>query len=131
MELAKKKLVVSRRRIGQIMKEEGLVSSYTVAQYKPHMDKSNESRVENVVSRILLDQPQYHVVVSDLTYVRVGINWHYICVLADLFNREIIGYSAGKNKDAELASKAFSRVNVNLEKIRIFHTDWGNEFKNK
>lgn len=53
MELAKKKLVVSRRRIGQIMNEEGLVSSYTVAQYKPHMDKSNESRVENVVSRSL------------------------------------------------------------------------------
>ena len=48
-----------------------------------------------------------------------------------LFNREIIGYSAGRNKDAALVSKAFSRVNVNLDKIQIFHTDRGNEFKNK
>ncbi|MCC3381083.1 IS3 family transposase, partial [Paenibacillus farraposensis] len=28
--------VVSRRRIGRIMKEQGLASTYTVAQYKPH-----------------------------------------------------------------------------------------------
>ena len=30
-----------------------------------------------------------------------------------------------------LASKAFSRVNISLEKIHIFHTDRGNEFNNK
>lgn len=49
----------------------------------------------------------------------------------DLFNREIIGYSAGRNKDAILVSKAFSKVKVNLNHIKIFHTDRGNEFKNK
>ena len=88
-------------------------------------------KVLNIVNRDFSDQPQYNVVVSNLTYVRVGNSWNYICVLVDLFNREIIGYSAGKNKDALLVSKAFSRVNVNLEKIQIFHTDRGNEFKNK
>lgn len=130
-ELAKKNIKVSRRKIGKIMKQEGLVSSYTVAQYKPHVDNCNESKTENIIKRKFNNQPQYNVVVSDLTYVRVGMNWHYICVLVDLFNREIIGYSAGKNKDAPLVSKAFSRVNVNLENIQIFHTDRGNEFKNR
>ncbi len=28
--------IVSRRRIGRIMRENGLVSTYTIAQYKPH-----------------------------------------------------------------------------------------------
>jgi len=51
--------------------------------------------------------------------------------LIELFNREIIGYSAGKNKDATLVGKAFSSVQINLEKISIFHTDRGNEFKNQ
>lgn len=68
---------------------------------------------------------------SFLTYVSVGNGWSYICVLADLFNREIIGYSAEKNKNAVLVSKAFSRVETTLEKIQIFHTDRGNEFKNR
>jgi len=45
-------------------------------------------------------------VVSDLTYVIVGMNWHYICVLVDLFNREIIGYSAGRRKTATLVKQA-------------------------
>lgn len=69
--------------------------------------------------------------VSDLTYVRVGMSWNYICVLIDLFNREIIGYSAGRNKDASLVTKAFTSVNTNLNNIQVFHTDRGNEFKNK
>jgi putative transposase len=59
------------------------------------------------------------------------MNWHYICVLVDLFNRELVGYSAGRNKDAQLVTKAFTRVNTNLNNIGIFHTDRGNEFKNK
>ena len=130
-ELAKKDLKVSRRRICRIMRQEGLVSNYTVAQFKPHIDKCNESKVKNLVKREFNNQPEYNVVVSDLTYVRVGTNWNYICVLVDLFNREIIGYSAGRNKDAALVSQAFASVNVDLKKINVFHTDRGNEFKNK
>ena len=51
VELFKKGYTVSLRRIGRITKQEGLVSSYTVAQYKPHIDKCNESKVENIVNR--------------------------------------------------------------------------------
>ena len=118
---------VSRRKIGRIMKQEGLVSKYTVAQFKPHVDKCNESKIANVVNREFDNQPQYNVVVSDLTYVRVGNSWNYICVLIDLFNREIIGYSAGRNKDAALVYRAFARVNTNLSNIKIFHTDYAEE----
>ena len=122
---------VSRRRIGRIMKQEGLVSNYTVAQFKPHPAKFNQDKVENIVNRNFDKQPYLNVVVSDLTYVRVGHRWHYLCVLIDLFNREIIGYSSGPNKDAELVKKAFCTVKTNLSQIKIFHTDRGNEFKNQ
>lgn len=131
VELAKRDYYISRRRIGRIMNQEGLVSNYTVAQYKPHASKCNESNVANLVNRKFDDQPHLNVVVSDLTYVRVGLSWHYICVLIDLFNREIIGFSAGKNKDANLVAKAFASVKTNLSNIQVFHTDRGNEFKNQ
>lgn len=122
---------VSRRRIGRIMKLQHFVSKYTVTRFKPHVDKCNEAKVANLVKRQFQDQSHLNVVVSDLTYVRVGNQWNYICVLVDLFNREIIGYSAGRNKDAELVKKAFASVKTNLENIKIFHTDRGNEFKNQ
>ena len=51
VELRKKGLQVSRRRIARIMRQESLVSNYTTAQFKPHVDKCNESKVENVVKR--------------------------------------------------------------------------------
>ena len=68
---------------------------------------------------------------SDLTYVRVGNRWNYICILVDLYNREIIGYSSGERKDAELVHRAFASVSGNLNNIKVFHTARGNEFKNQ
>lgn len=130
-ELEARNITASRRRIGRIMKQEGLVSSYTTAQFHPQKDTCNESKIENVVDRQFSDQPFRNVVVSDLTYVRVGMSWNYICVLVDLFNREIIGFSAGRNKTSDLVKRAFQSVKDSLKGIQIFHTDRGNEFKNK
>ncbi len=96
-ELKKLGIVSSRRRIGRIMKENGLVSKYTVAQFKPHVDKCNESKVKNVLNREFDQQKELTVVVSDLTYVRVENRWHYICLFVDLYNREIVGHSACPN----------------------------------
>lgn len=122
---------VSRRRIGRIMKQEGLVSNYTTAQFKPQKDICNESKTQNILGRQFHGQGYRDVVISDLTYVRVGACWNYICVLVDLYNREIIGYSVGEDKTAELVKAAFQSVEGSLEDIRRFHTDRGNEFKNQ
>ncbi len=130
-ELEKSGKQVSRRRIGRIMKEQGLVSKYTIAQFKPHKTGCNESPVGNTLNRQFHQEKELKVVVSDLTYVRVQQKWHYICVLVDLYNREIIGYSSGPNKDARLVYRAFSTVKSDLSSLELFHTDRGNEFKNK
>lgn len=70
------------------------------------------------------------VIVSDSTYVNVAGKWNYICLMLDLYNREIVGYAAGKHKDADLVRKAITTIKQDLNKIEIFHTDRGNEFKN-
>ncbi len=131
VELKKRGLIVSRRRIGRIMQEQGLVSRYTVAQFKPHVKSCNESEQKNELNRKFNQEEEMTVVVSDLTYVRVNQKWHYICVFVDLFNREIVGYSTGPNKDAFLVYRALASIKVDLRRIKMFHTDRGNEFKNK
>jgi len=128
--LAKQGKILSRRRIGRIMRENGLVSSYTVAKYKVHKTTCNEEKIENVIDRSFNDRANLEVVVSDLTYVRVNGKWNYVCLMLDLFNREIVGYSAGPNKDARLVYEAFASIKHDLSKVDIFHTDRGNEFKN-
>jgi len=53
--------------------------------------------------------PHTHLA-SDLTYVRVLSAWHYICLLVDLANREIVGHAAGARKGAKLVKSAFATV---------------------
>jgi transposase InsO family protein len=106
-ELLKKEYQVSRRRISRIMQKYGLVSQYTVKQFKVHRAKCNEDIIKNEVKRKFDNRSEKEVVVSDLTYVNVQGKWHYICLLIDLYNREIIGHSAGPRKDINLVLKAW------------------------
>ncbi|WP_101910391.1 DDE-type integrase/transposase/recombinase [Marasmitruncus massiliensis] len=85
----------------------------------------------NLLNRQFNEHPEYATVVSDLTYVRVNYKWNYICLLVDLFNLEIIGYSTGAHKNAELVFDAFATVHTDLDRIQIFHTDRGSEFNNE
>jgi len=130
-ELAKEGICASRRRIGRIMKEQGLVSNYTVKVFKPQKTEPNEAKTGNRLNRQFDNQPHRKVVVSDLTYVRVVHTWNYVCTLVDLFNREIIGVSAGRQKTADLVKEAFASVKGDLSQIEIFHTDQGSEFNNQ
>ena len=131
IELAKIGLILSRQKIRKIMIKNALVSSYTVLQYKPTKSTSNEQKIENILSRDFDDRDLHEVVVSDLTYVNVSGKWNYICILIDLFNREIIGQSCGAHKNADLVKQAFYNANIPLNKIQLFHTDRGKEFDNQ
>ena len=73
VELKKQNWIVSRRRIGRIMKQLGLVSNYTVAQYKPYKQSSNEAPTRNELQRQFNQEEALSVVVSDLTYVRLTV----------------------------------------------------------
>ncbi|QTB29304.1 IS3 family transposase [Lysinibacillus sphaericus] len=106
---------VSRRRIGRLMKGLGLVSNYTVAQYKLHNSTCNEAPIKNEL------QGQFEQV-EPLAVIVINIcpcKWHYVCIFVDLFNREIIGRSAGANKTAELVYQALVSIRGNLNDIQM------------
>ncbi|MCP4053325.1 MAG: IS3 family transposase [Mesoflavibacter sp.] len=124
-------IIASRRRIRRIMQKYGLESAYTKKKYKKEKTTCNEEKKANIVDRDFSRDKQLEVVVSDLTYVKVGGKWNYVCIILDLHNREIIGSSSGIHKSANLVMKAFSSIGTPLYKIQIFHTDRGNEFKNE
>jgi putative transposase len=58
------------------------------------------------------------------------IRWNYICLFVDVFNRQIVGHSVGRKKNAELVYRALAGIKVNLKRIKIFHSDRGSEFNN-
>ncbi len=130
VELKKLGMIASRRRISRIMGEHGLHSAYTISRYKNHKAETNAAVIPNMLNRQFHGRREYEAVVSDLTYIRVNYKWNYTCLLVDLFNREIIGYSAGPRKDSHLVMDAFASVQADLRKVQMFHTDRGGEYNN-
>lgn len=123
-------VTVSRRRACRIMRENGPVGAYGRKRFKVHPGAVNEADVPNVVARGFGGRaPRTHIC-SDLTYVRVGASWNYVCLLVDLYNREIVGHSAGPRKDARLVKSAFATLSFPISDIEVFHTDRGSEFDN-
>lgn len=124
-------LIVSRRRIRRVMLKFNFVSSYTTLKFKPLAASKNEQKIENVLSREFDRNEPMEALVTDLTYVKVGNKWHYVCFIIDLFNREIVGYSSGPNKSVDLVLQALATINSSLESVQFFHTDRGKEFDNQ
>ena len=112
------------------MAKHNLVSNYIKHKPKQKKIKCNDDNCPNILNREFNRDDSLDVVVSDLTYVKVAGVWNYICLIVDLWNREIVGFAAGKNKTAELVYEAFESITYPLNRINIFHTDRGSEFKN-
>lgn len=104
--LAAEGITASRQHIRRIMDKLGLVSVYTKAQYK-HYDRASDDQrtTPNAINREFQHRGPLEAVVSDLTYVRIPGQWAYVCLITDLYNREIIGYSCGPYKKTLIWSK--------------------------
>lgn len=60
------------------MKLYGLVSNYTVKQFKKPKTSSNNSDIPNFLDRNFANRKLLEVIISDLTNVRVVNNWAYV-----------------------------------------------------
>lgn len=112
VELQKLGYQVSLKRIRKYMILNGLVSNYTVKQFKVHKATCNEDNIENKLNREFNRDEKLDVVVSDLTYVNVQGKWNYICVIIDLFNREILDMQLGKIKMQILCIKHMEKLKL-------------------
>ena len=129
--LARRGKIVSRRRIGSILKTNSLTCIRRNSRPKgTKRARVNEAALPDVVARTFNGHKPHTHVCSDPTYVKVCGKWCYICLLIDLYNREIVGHAAGERKDARLVKSAFATLDFPISNIEVFHTDRGSEFDN-
>lgn len=123
-------ITASRRRICRIMRENGLSSACSGRAPKGGDRPVQPPSAENVLARSFDGHaPRTHVA-ADLACVRAGGSWCCVCLLVDLCNRETVGCSCGRRKDARLVKAAFSNVAFPLAAIEAFHSGRGPEFCN-
>jgi len=126
---------ISLGRIYRLMKAMDLPKMSTVKPYvKPGKAKEEKLPCPNHVNKNFSVPAQNLVWVSDISYVKVGGKFCYVCVIIDLFSRKVIAYQAGEQADTQLVVKtflsAFHRPNPELNTL-IFHSDRGCQYTSK
>lgn len=68
--------------------------------------------------------------VSDTTFIRTRQGWLYLAVMIDLFSRSVIGWSMGKNNNAQLVQDALTMARWRRGKKAniIVHSDQGSTY---
>lgn len=61
--------------------------------------KRRETSVEGAIIEMYL---------AGVSTRRTGRKWSYVCLLVDLYNREIVGHSVGDRRDSDLVKAAFA-----------------------
>ena len=126
---------VSQKRISKRMRFLK-IKSCIVKKYKP---ASKSSKVGTEGKKNLLEQKfetkeLRSKLVADITYIYVkNYGWTYLATVEDLCSRAIIGYSYGKNMDAELVVDSIKKaqLKVRFKEQAIFHSDLGSQYTSK
>lgn len=71
-------------------------------------------------------RPRTHAA-ADLAYARAGSRRRHVCLLADPYDREAVGCSCGRRRDASLVRAAFSNVEFPPTATEMFRSDRGAE----
>lgn len=67
---------------------------------------------------------------SDITYLKAGGKWYYLCIVMDLFSRKIIAWQIAGKADANLVITAFQKAyqKRNAPYGLMFHSDRGTQY---
>lgn len=124
---------VSRKFVGQIMKENHLrsiaKSKYKKTTNPPRNNNSAENRLEQIFKAARTNE----IWVSDITYIETDEDWIYLTVVIDLFDRKVIGWSISETmraKDTSITSLTKALLNRPLQNNQelLFHSDQGKQY---
>ena len=134
--LKDKGYVVNKKKVYRLMQEMG-ISGLQIKGFRPKttLSRHNEPISPNLVNGNFQLKEKNLVWVSDITYIRVKNQWNYLCMIIDLGNREVVGWSFGNHMRTELVLKAMisaveKRGAENLKDL-IFHSDRGSQYASR
>lgn len=120
---------ISERRVHRLMHELHL----TPDESKPRLNSANDRQYKyypNKLKRQFLTDAPNKIWVSDITYVKVGFDFMYLCVIVDLYARKVVGYAISEYIDANLTMTTFRQAFASRGKPAglLFHSDQGVQY---
>ena len=123
--------IVSRRRIGAIMKDLGLKAK-TKKRYKINTTNSDHNLpiAPNILNRDFYASYIDEKWVGDITYIPTNEGWLYLATVIDLYSRKIVGWSMDDTMKVSLVNNALNMAltSRNPPTGLIWHTDRGSQY---
>jgi len=119
-----------KKRVARIMCEAGL-RSRTKKKFKVTTNsKHNFPIAPNLLNQDFTVYAPDSAWVGDITYIHTDQGWLYLAVLVDLFNREVVGWSASSRMTRQLAIDALQMAlgRRGPGKGLLHHTDRGSQY---
>lgn len=119
-----------KNRVARIMRKAG-IRSRTKKKFKATTNsKHNLPVAPNLLNQNFTAQAPDRTWVGDITYIHTGEGWLYLAVLLDLFNREVVGWSASSRMSRQLAIEALQMALGRRKpgKHLLHHSDRGSQY---
>lgn len=124
-------LVLSRRRIGKVMKR---LSLNTRARRKFRVSTTNSNHnyqiAPNRLDQYFITTRPDEVYVGDITYIPTKQGWLYLATVIDLYSRKVVGWSMDERMTSTLVNDALSMAIQSRRPMPglISHTDRGSQY---
>lgn len=123
-------IVISRRRVGKLMKSQGLCCK-TKRKFKNTTDSKHQLPISsNHLNRDFRAQGPDQKYAGDITYIWTHEGWLYLAVVIDLFSRRVVGWAMDDNMKAPLVNNALLMAlwSRKPKKGLLWHTDRGSQY---
>lgn len=132
-ELRRQGVRVGRRRVIEIMRKERLEGRSRRSRVRTTDSGHALPVAENLLNQDFTADAPNRRWVGDVTYLRTPDGWLCLCVLLDLYSRQVVGWSLGRSNDRWLALRALEQA-VTARRPGpglIHHTDRGSPYASK
>lgn len=99
-----------RKRVVRLMRQEGLYAKTRRRFRVTTQSKHGFPVAANILGRNFTATAPNRVWVSDITYIWTREGWSYLCVVLDIFNRQVVGWSLSARLTADLALSALRKA---------------------
>ncbi len=120
--------------VKRIMAEEGLKSSHCRRRQRSLTDsrKARSDKYKNLTRGLEITEP-FQVLSSDISYIRTGEGFDYLCQVRDVLTNTVLASCQMKTMKADLVSQTIkmAKQRWHLPEGVIFHSDRGSQYTAK
>ena len=123
-------IIISRAKLGKIMKRIGLVVKKKKKFKNTTDSKHNLPIASNLLNREFESDKADSKYVGDITYIHTKQGWLYLATVIDLYSRKIVGWSMDDNMKTSLVNNALLMAlqHRNPKEGLLWHTDRGSQY---